>query len=689
MGSQVDLTEQFRRWSQDRRRLVAAAGIGLLILGLAGWRLGAPSAVSEHFVPLTPGAAHSSAEFRSAQTAWRRAGLAGARFADGTITVPASEVERYRQAWPDAKSSAARSRWADAWQSASDRLGQFSGSRERADAREITRAQVVSRLLEELPDIAAADVVWDEAPGSGWRTPARARATVYLRAAEGCTITPDVVDAVRRAVSGSKANLAPADIAVMDQTRMITYDGNATTAAGQRITQLAATYRTRLEAAFEHFPGIDIAVHADAPPAAEADGGLTPAGESPQATPPAPVTVAVRIPESTIQILAGLHGHPAGRRGEGAVDAGRDVFRSVEQHVYQTIRTKAPLLLPAGLVLTSPDRLHLETIPSPTVPTAAASAAGGGTLTALLWRNPLPWLAAICGLGALWMLRSASGRRSPGLSVAEVATESTAAADSPTCTSQHSPLSEDPVGAAGAASGAALSDEPGVAEGVAAPGGESAVVDAEDPADQWRDAAEVAADPSVPPGQQTSERHILAERRRNDSPADVLHDVLARLQSQSDSTAERRFEEGPESNTSRIPPPSRVAAGRWQTPPHGADRRPIGESRGDRSRSGVDLDQVLEADPPLLAALAIAVDVETWTCALYGSSRATQTRVLSHLPPTAAERLKRNLAAARPVRIRDIDAAHTRIGEAWRTLRQDSPLDDDEPVQAAGERAAA
>jgi len=343
------LVELRQAWPSGRRWLPAAIVAGALFAGALFWQSTGGGFSPGDRVPLVAGRQFTAAEYRAAQSAWRAEGLAAAMYSRGVISVPADDAPRYRAAWSGTTEAAARPRWADSWQSAQQRLSQFSGSRERADAKEISRAQVISRLLEELPDIASADVVWDESPATGWRTPPRARAAVYLRAAEGRVISLEVVDAVRRAVAGSKANLAAEDIVVMDQSRMIAYDGAASSPAAARIGQLTALLRTRIEGAFQHLPGLQVAVHAD-PLAPTGDRQVASFGDGPASlrsslasnvapdgtanvtanvTPygaaniaaegsvalspdraaapqPTPVTVVVTLPEAAIRQLAGL-----------------------------------------------------------------------------------------------------------------------------------------------------------------------------------------------------------------------------------------------------------------------------------------------------------------------------------------------------------------------------------------------
>jgi hypothetical protein len=689
MAPRASPSERLSQWlTHPRRRLVILLGAGSLLAALF---VAGPSLIRRtsegNYVPLTPDGRCSAAEFRAAQAAWKQAGLTGARYAEGVITIPAREASRYREVWAPA-ATGSKSHWADVWQSAASRLSQFSGSRERADAREISRAQVVSRLLEELPDIATADVVWDEVPAAGWRSPPRARATVYLRPAEGCAITPDIVDAVRRAVCGSKANLDPADVAVMDQTRMITYDGAATTAETERAVRLAALYRARLETALQHFPGLHIRVQAD--PLTPASPGANPPRRSatdsestsdpPQ--PPLSAKVMVTVPESTIRTLAGL-GDPAaaGDGPEAAARSAREIFRSVEQHIAQVIRTKAPLLLPPGLVLVSPEHLHVETVPL-SAPPAAPPRAVRGVEAATLTRWLFPLIAVVCGGGALWMLRprrqAGSGPPQPASSVPPP-TSTADVRSAPESLANPGDVDLPPARSVSAADGTLNTAviTPGESEGSAASTSEAGKHNALSPAEPEHETA--AAQVQEPLLRSSS---VIAERRSAGRTA-VLHDVLARLQSRPDRSA-------------TAPPPRRTS------PSRELPRDLLFDSERRRSRLANDVhplnpplpeitgvEQLVGEPPELLRRVIDAVDLETWGHALFGTSRTVQAQLLSYFSPTDADDLTRFLSASRPIRLRDLDAAQERVLAVWRELRQELPLDSREPAQTATPGAAA
>ena len=591
-------------------------------------------------VPLAPGEQFTMAEFREAQTTWKAAGLTQARFSAGTIHVPQEESDRYRAAWDgSAAAQSSRSRWADAWQQANDRLSQFSGIRERESARDISRAQTISTLLEALPHIASADIVWDEDEARGWGRTERARATVYLQAEAGRVIGPDVVVAVRRAVSGSKANLDPADVTVMDQSRMIAYDGSQVSPMLTRAAQLVATYRSRLQTALQHIPDATVRVHFDA--------AMQTAAEQ-----AAPVTVQVTLPEASIRKLAKLDRGAGGSVVGGSESSrAREVFQAVEQHLHTSIRSKVAALIPTGLTLANAPQTVVETIPTPVAETPpAAGARRTALLSAWLQQHSLPVVAVLFGFAALWTLRPR--RRTPPPASVEryessnVATAQPIANESESLRKESTPHED------------AHSDPP-------VP--ESAAASTEPPVDS----------PAFKAPHETEEWSGTPQQQRPSAPADnadLLRDVLARLdhRQQRTSTTEHAG-----SQRSDFSPTPTVVAGRLPattTPAVPTD---------------IDLESLTQEPPHRLAEIVRRVDIDVWSRAMFGASAALQDSVTPHLAPADVVALTKHLSTGRPVRLRDIDAARETVRSVWANVRQELPTGHDSPVPTAHESAAA
>jgi hypothetical protein len=569
----------------------------------------------------------SREEFRELQSRWVAQGLDGAEWRSGEVFVPGDQLPRYTQA--DSGSQAtANDHWADAWQSANERLGQFTSGSERDAAKEIARAQAISRLLEELPDVARADVVWDEAKSTGWRAPARACATVYLLPEEGRSLTPDVIDAVRRAVSGSKANLSPADVTVMDQRQMIAYDGSQSGAADSRLSQLVGTFRTRLEAACNHLPDVRVTIHAESPSAASS---LTEAS-----TLPIPVLVDIAVPESTISSLAGLNA-PAAVPSEADGRKRREIFRRVESQLQTSLRADVESLIPAGLTLADGGRVHISTRPSlrtaAGVPTPAPSPLA---LLDLLRQHGLLLAAAGCLLGVVWMFRPAR-------------TKHTA---QPTMTVP------------------AVAKSPEILVRVATPATTTSEAFAQPSA---------ASDPLA-----AGKSRPTAEAERAPTPQ-VLRDLLARLEQMPRRDDRVRAAHPADKSVEEIDARRRSFQDTLVSQPAPEQHRATHQSpattptprlrvhQPESPAEPIDLQVLLTARPTELRRLTRDVDVETWEIALCGADRRVLDHVLLHCESTLAAELADRCRTRRPVRLRELDAALELIGETWQRIQQNVP----------------
>jgi hypothetical protein len=236
--------------------IVAALAVGAGIMWVATNRSQTP------YVPVLSGRSFDKEELVAARKQLSAAGLTEFQLTGGQILVPENDATRYEAALTVDK--AGETGWAGAWQQANASLGPFATGRQQQDAREIARARLISDLLAQLPDVAQAEIVWDEEPRVGWRQPPRVRATVYLQPRERRPITRDVVEAVKQAVAGSKAHLDPADVVVLDLQRMIAWGpgsgDDATAADEQRLAVMTAAYRQRIEDALADMDGVRVAV---------------------------------------------------------------------------------------------------------------------------------------------------------------------------------------------------------------------------------------------------------------------------------------------------------------------------------------------------------------------------------------------------------------------------------------------
>lgn len=236
-----------QRWTMGIVALVLVAGFAALLIqnGNTGK------------VPISAGKAFTVEEAMHAEQVLLAAGLDDFELRGGQLLVPRGQAERYNAAL--IAGGGLPSNWAEEWEAQMKGLGQFAGSRQRAEVMEIARAKMVSSYLSQLPDVAHANVVWDEDEQPGFRAASKTRATVFLRAKPGHVIDHKTVTAVRMAVANSKRHLAPEDVVVMDIAGQKTYDGADTELGDEVITKivrLTSLYEDRVRSALDYIPGV-------------------------------------------------------------------------------------------------------------------------------------------------------------------------------------------------------------------------------------------------------------------------------------------------------------------------------------------------------------------------------------------------------------------------------------------------
>ena len=235
-----------------RQRIGLGMAASIVLLGLS-WNFAFNS--QGELVPLSTAEPVTTATARKLRTRFRDAGLTNFQISGDQILVPKSQLDRYAAVLPSASDS---DNWASEWERQNAQLTPFSSSRAREATREIARAKLIANMLRQLPDIEQADVVWDEEEQPGWRQSPRTRATIYLRPKSGRVLTLDVVRSVRHAVAGSKKNLDPTDVVVMDLARQLTYEGELPHSIGENLLpslqSLAEVYRREIT---RHVPQLD------------------------------------------------------------------------------------------------------------------------------------------------------------------------------------------------------------------------------------------------------------------------------------------------------------------------------------------------------------------------------------------------------------------------------------------------
>ena len=242
----VPRTSPFRDLSSRQR---AGLGVATLIV-LVGLSWTVWSRITSDLVPLPTIEPLTATAVRELQATFRSAG-SDRLPALGRSNPRASEIDSRSTPRSCLPTVATTDHWADEWERQNERLTPFSSHRDREANREIARARLITGMLQQLPDVQQADLVWDEEEQPGWRAAPKARATVYLQPKPDRVLTLDVIRSVRLAVAGSKKNLDPTDVVVMDLARQVTYEGALPASLGDELLpslrSLAELYRREIQ----------------------------------------------------------------------------------------------------------------------------------------------------------------------------------------------------------------------------------------------------------------------------------------------------------------------------------------------------------------------------------------------------------------------------------------------------------
>ena len=234
-----------------------------LVVGSFGWMILADA--GDHRVPLFTGKAFTVEESMNAQSILLASGLTDFEQRGAQLYVPSAEIERYNAALIEGGGLPLN--WAEEWEKQNSTLGQFTGAFEREQVKERARAKQVARMLMQIPEIAVADVVWDEDSRPGWRNAPKARAVVSLRPVPGHAITPELIKAARLAAASSKSHLAPEDVVVIDLSTGKSDDGTSDGPFGDAVLarrhRLTEEFRQRVLDMFSYIDGLKVAVNVD------------------------------------------------------------------------------------------------------------------------------------------------------------------------------------------------------------------------------------------------------------------------------------------------------------------------------------------------------------------------------------------------------------------------------------------
>ncbi len=236
---------------------VVMGGFGFLMLRGSG---------SSGYAPVSVGKTFSVEELIRAEETLLSQGKTDFKRRGQRLLVPQDKVEEYNAVL--LASGSLPQNWAEEWEKQYADIGPFANNKQMDARKEIARAKLASQILLSLPDIAYANVVWDEEQKARWPEKPRSTATVSVRPKPGREISASLVHSIRISIAGMKANLQASDVTVFDLGKQIAYrqsseDDPFNDKLLQRINQLKEMYRREVKTAVDYIEGVRVAVNVD------------------------------------------------------------------------------------------------------------------------------------------------------------------------------------------------------------------------------------------------------------------------------------------------------------------------------------------------------------------------------------------------------------------------------------------
>ncbi len=236
---------------------LVVSGFGFLMYRGAG---------TSGYTPVSVGKTFSVEELIRAEETLLSQGKTDFKRRGQRLLVPQDKVEEYNALL--LASGSLPQNWAEEWEKQYADIGPFANNKQMEARKEIARAKLASQILLSLPDVAYANVVWDEEQKVRWPQRPRSTATVSVRPKPGREISTNLVHAIRISIAGMKANLQAGDVTVFDLGKQIAYqqsseDDPFNDKLLQRINQLKEMYRGEVKTAVDYIDGVRVAVNVD------------------------------------------------------------------------------------------------------------------------------------------------------------------------------------------------------------------------------------------------------------------------------------------------------------------------------------------------------------------------------------------------------------------------------------------
>jgi flagellar M-ring protein FliF len=256
----VDL---FRSMSPSQRgTLVVVPLMVLAALAFLMFRNGSSSDVAVSF-----GKTFTTEEIINAEQTLKEKGLGDFRREGRQILVPAADVEKYNAALLEAGSLP--DNWAEELEKQIENKSIFASRDELLQMKEIALQKQLDRVLDAIPGIENADVLWDRPRQRRFGGPApRVTALVSVRPRAGRELSRQLVESLRAAVAGMNSELTVKDVTVFDESTGTAYapdqEGDPfDSGLMQRVREFTRNYEQQIAQALNYIPDAAVTVNVD------------------------------------------------------------------------------------------------------------------------------------------------------------------------------------------------------------------------------------------------------------------------------------------------------------------------------------------------------------------------------------------------------------------------------------------
>lgn len=235
----------------------------LVIVALVALMYYTPSNAEE---ALLAGKVFSTEELRGATEALQKAGLNQFKVDGQKIMVPKADATRYSAAL--LANGGMPAAYGAELEKMHEKVNWFTTDKERQELRELAKQKELAKLIEAIPEIDKAAVIWERSKHRPFGGAGKVTATVSVRPKAGRQISSALVGSLRHAVSGAVADLAAGDVTVLNTGTGMAYrpeDPNDPTGSQfiDNVRQFTTLHEQNIGNLLHYIPNVIVSVNVD------------------------------------------------------------------------------------------------------------------------------------------------------------------------------------------------------------------------------------------------------------------------------------------------------------------------------------------------------------------------------------------------------------------------------------------